>query len=276
MTPRYLLRIPLDTAKLARWAGERGWAAGRRGAFAFDEGRALHHLVDEVFGPGAFRPFRLLVPPRRPQGNLYAYADTDAATLRAAAQAQALPEHLTVFALDELAEKPMPTAWRPGQRLGFDLRLRPVRRLRRPLESVEKKPDGTSKPTVWGKGAEVDAFLLEALSGHDDDPKGMAQAGRAREAVYLDWLAERLAPAATLERASSRLVRFQRTRVARARSQARKGNWIEGPDATIHGTLTIDDPDAFAALLARGVGRHRAYGYGMMLLRPPNTPVPYS
>ena len=42
----------------------------------------------------------------------------------------------------------------------------------------------------------------------------------------------------------------------------------------VHGALTVTDPDAFAALLARGVGRHRAYGYGMILLRPPNRPVP--
>ena len=40
----------------------------------------------------------------------------------------------------------------------------------------------------------------------------------------------------------------------------------------VHGALTVIDPDAFAALLARGVGRHRAYG--MILLRPPNRPVP--
>jgi CRISPR system Cascade subunit CasE len=26
---------------------------------------------------------------------------------------------------------------------------------------------------------------------------------------------------------------------------------------------------AFRALLARGVGRHRAFGFGMLLLRPP-------
>jgi CRISPR system Cascade subunit CasE len=66
-----------------------------------------------------------------------------------------------------------------------------------------------------------------------------------------------------LDRADSHLVSFQRTRVQRG------GRRIEGPDAVVHGTLTITDPTAFAALLARGVGRHRSYGYGMLLLRPP-------
>ena len=72
MSALYLIRVPLTINALARWAGERGWLTGR--AVAFDEGRALHHLVDEAFGPGALRPFRLLVPPRSGDGNLYSYS----------------------------------------------------------------------------------------------------------------------------------------------------------------------------------------------------------
>jgi CRISPR system Cascade subunit CasE len=41
-----------------------------------------------------------------------------------------------------------------------------------------------------------------------------------------------------------------------------------GPDATFTGVLQVRDPDAFAGLLARGIGRHRAFGFGMLLLRP--------
>ncbi len=259
MTALHLIRVPVAIDALARWAGERGWVRGRGGVSAFDEGRALHHLVDEVFGPRGFRPFRLLVPPRGRAGNLYAYTETDAAALRDAARVHALPEHLSVLALDRLEGKLMPAVWRAGQRLGFDLRARPIRRLRRDLDT----PAGR-----FAKGAEMDAFLLEALRRHPDRPDGMAEEDRAREAVYLEWLAERLTPAATLDPAASRLARFRRTRVARA------GRGPEGPDATIHGTLTVTDPAAFAALLARGVARHRAYGYGMLLLRPPNDPVP--
>ncbi|GHE81823.1 hypothetical protein GCM10019059_44550 [Camelimonas fluminis] len=54
----------------------------------------------------------------------------------------------------------------------------------------------------------------------------------------------------------------------------RKGRRIEGPDATFHGSLVVTDPEAFTILLARGVGRHRAYGYGMLLLRPPQRQAP--
>ena len=42
----------------------------------------------------------------------------------------------------------------------------------------------------------------------------------------------------------------------------------EGPDAVMRGIFTVAEPEAFAGLLSRGIGRHRSYGYGMLLLRP--------
>ena len=260
MTRLNLIRVPVATDALARWAGERGWIRSHAGAAAFDEGRVLHHLVDEVFGPSKFRPFRLLVPPRRSMGNLYAYSMLDAEALYAAAAAHALPDHLSVLSPDRLESKPMPDDWRVGEQLGFDLRARPVRRLLRDLDI----PSGR----IGKKGREIDAFLLEALRRHPAAPDGMAKENRTREAVYLDWLAERFSPVATLDHTASRLARFRRVRVAR------RNHGPEGPDATIHGTLTVTDPVGFTALLARGVGRHRAYGYGMLLLRPRNRPAP--
>ena len=258
MTVLNLIRVPIATDALARWAGDRGWVLRHGGIATFDEGRALHHLVDEVLGPRTLRPFRLFVPPRRIAGNLYGYSRLDAEDLRDAARTYALPDHLNVLSPDRIECKAMPETWRIGQQLGFDLRARPIRRLRNDLEIPSRR---------LGKGAEIDSFLLEALRRYPGDPDGMARANRTREVVYLDWLAERLAPAATLDRRASRLDRFRRVRVARESSSP------EGPDATIHGTLRVSRSAAFAELLARGVGRHCAYGYGMLLLRPPNQPV---
>ena len=257
MTEFHLVRIPAETGKLARWAAERGWS-GSKGV-AYDEGRALHHLVTEIWGPGVFSSFRLLVAPRRRLGNLYAYAELNAAALRDSARAHALPEHLQVLAVESLECKAMPESWRAGQRLGFDLRMRPVRRLGSNLAG----PEATIRI-----GSEIDAFLLEALREFPKERDGMSKQGRSREEVYFDWLAERLAPAAALDRSTSRLVRFLRMRAARKKRDS------EGPDATVHGVLTVSDPEGFPALVARGVGRHRAYGYGMLLLRPPGRRVP--
>lgn len=56
------------------------------------------------------------------------------------------------------------------------------------------------------------------------------------------------------------------------RSRAEKGGRrlvnLERPQALMTGEMVIADAAAFAALLARGIGRHRAFGYGMLLLRP--------
>ena len=261
MTRLNLICVPVATRHLARWAAERGlgWIQRRNSTVGFDEGRALHHLASEVFGPNALGPFRLLVPPRRTTGNLYAYSMLDAAALRETAAVQAWPDHLEVLRLDRLASKFMPDAWRTGQRLGFDLQTRPVRRLRTDLE--------TSSGRI-SKGKEIDAYLLEALRRHPAARDGMIRRHRTREAVYLDWLAERLESGAQLNSDASCLARFRRVRVARGSGSS------EGPDATFHGTLTVTEPASFSRLLARGVGRHRAYGYGMLLLRPPNRAVP--
>ena len=259
MSSLFLIRMPVAMDRLARWAGERGWIRHRGHATGFDEGRALHHLVDEVFGPGELRPFRLLVAPRRRVGSLYGYCESDGEVLREKGHIQAPPEHLSVLNIDRLEAKAMPTEWAEGRRIGFDLRVRPVRRLKTELGRDKER---------FRKGAELDAFLIEALRQHSSDHNGMAGDARARETVYLDWLAERLTPAAELDREDTRLVHFQRSRISRGTAGP------EGPDATFYGALRVNDPECFTALLARGVGRHRAYGYGMLLLRPVSRPAP--
>jgi CRISPR system Cascade subunit CasE len=160
-----------------------------------------------------------------------------------------------VVRLDRLRSLPRPPdAWHPGQRLGFDLRVRPVVRLASALEGRTE----TGAPLSLRKGAETDAFLAAVLRGNATE----------RETVYLDWLGERLAPAARLDPDTTCLASFRRSVVQR------NGRRIEGPDATVHGTLTVTDAAAFADLLAGGIGRHRAYGYGMLLLRPPQRTRP--
>lgn len=240
----HLIEFPLSLRALHRWAGER--ALGKQ----FDEGLALHHLLGETFGPAALQPFRLMVAPRAQVGTLYAYAAIEAETLRRRAIASLAPSHAEVIDLERLRSLPRPKAsWIVGQRLGFDLRLRPVVRLASALSGV----DDSGAEVSFSKGAEVDAYLAKVLRGEKT----------TREESYLSWLAERLAPAAALDHAATRLASFQRTRIQR------DGKRLEGPDAVLHGTLTVTDAGAFADLLARGVGRHRSYGYGMMLLRPP-------
>jgi CRISPR system Cascade subunit CasE len=257
----HLARLPVDLPALARAAGERGWTRGPRAAF--DEGAALHHLLGEAFGPAALQPFRLIIAPRARKGTLYAYTEVSVEDLRATAAMIGLSEAAErALPLDRLDAKPMPDTFAPGKRLGFDLRLRPTVRLRKVIDAPSDRKGGRAHG--FRAGAEVDAFLAEALR---DPNRGATDAARhTREAVYAAWLADRLNEAAEIEEA--RLVSFRRVR------SARDGRGAEGPDAILQGTLAVSDPEAFADRLRRGVGRHRAYGYGMLMLRPPGRPVP--
>lgn len=237
MNRLHLISLPLDLKTLRQWAGAR--------KFGTDEGRALHHLLGETFGKGALQPFRLMVAPGARTATLYAYTLSDRASLQRTAQETGLPDALDVCDPKRLGVKTMPESWAKGRRLAFDVRARPVKRL--------LKPAGT-----FPKGAEVDAFLLEALRRFPGGPP--ADGGIEREAVYRQWLAERLKGAAMLKQV--RIARLERRAVQRGDKS------VDGSDATFHGELVIADEARFAGILAGGVGRHTAYGYGMLLLRP--------
>ena len=250
----HLIHAPLDMRRFTRWAGKRGLI--RNGWF--DEGYAFHVLLSAMFGKGVLQPFRLFASERRANAALYAYTGVDEAELQNTAAAVAPPDCLDVIDPDGMQSKRMPSHFERGRRLGFDLRLRPVRRLHR--DRADPQQD-----QPLSKGAEVDAFRLEVMrrfpTGWADS--AAADAGVTRESVYAAWLCERFGDAVAVE--ECRLVSFNRSRVARG---DRRGP--EGPDAILHGTFAVANEEAFAGILRNGVGRHRAYGYGMLLLRPPN------
>lgn len=241
----YMSRAEIDLNAFNRWAGSRKQFL--RGGF--DEGYALHGLLVESLGELAPKPFRLISPRNAPRAVLYGYGGATAETLRDQAQILADPLQIKALGANTLQTKPMPEIWTAGQKLGFDIRLRPVRRLR---------PSGDRLRSI-----EQDAFQWRAeQTAVDETPP-------SREQVYGDWLAERLERqgGAKLEPGSVRMASFRRTHVTRKTGNG-DHKQSEGPDAVLHGHLTIADSEQFAALLAGGIGRHKAFGYGMLLLRP--------
>ena len=253
MNPQ-IIALPINMHTFNRWAADRGLI--RRGTF--DEGFSLHILLCSTFGKSALQPFRLFSSPRKRAANLYAYSDLAASELIEIANTVALPDCLSVLDICKLRGRPMRTEFATGQRLGFDIRVRPIRRL--------SSSRATGRECNLRKGSEVDAFTMERqqLSGYHG-VTSQARSIARRELVYSQWLAERFADAAMINPAGCKLVAFRRTRTTRG-----DGPGPEGPDATIQGELTVDDPKAFANRLRTGIGRHRAYGYGMLLLRPPS------
>ena len=236
MQPLQMVRAEIGVREFHRWMGIRQLR---------DADHGMHCLLVESFGGDlAPKPFRLILPRGGSRGCLYGYGRAGAEELRDAASAYADPLQCRALPASSIDSKPMPSEWPVGKRLGFEARVRPI--VRR-TDKAECRP-----------GKEWDAFQLEAIRY----PKG--EMPRSREEVYTDWLSRQLdgRGGAALESATLQL--FQRTRAVRKR----QSRYSEGPDALMRGVLTVTDGQAFAELLARGVGRHRAYGYGMLLLRP--------
>lgn len=215
---------------------------GRLTARCDDEGYGAHQVLLGLFGERAPKPFRLKTD--RERVTILGYARAPLAELHAYAQAAAEPDLLAACDWNDSASKRMPSDWQAGMRFQFDLQVCPIKRVRKP------------------KPREIDVWLHQTLAL----PK--AEAAPSREAVYQAWLAEQFErhPGARID--VSRLVRFERTRLSRRHHDQKRRAPMERPLAVFEGELTITDRAAFGALLARGVGRHRAFGFGMLLLRP--------
>ena len=231
-----MIRAEVNVRDFQRWMGIRRLQ---------DPDHAMHCLLVESFGSDlAPKPFRVIMPRGGSTGCLYGYGHATAEELREAASVYADPLQLRTLQPDRIDSKPMPLEWAAGKRLGFEARVRPV--VRR-TDKAECRP-----------GREWDAFQLEATQ----HPKG--EMPRGREEVYTDWLARQLETHGGARLESASLQSFQRTRAVRKQHS----RYSEGPDALMRGVLTVTDAVAFGKLLTRGVGRHRSYGYGMLLLRP--------
>ena len=234
--PLHMIRAEINVRDFQRWMGMRRLQ---------DPDHAMHCLLVESFGKDlAPKPFRVMTPRGGSQGCLYGYGNADAEALREAAAIYADPLQTGIIPADRIESKPMPEKWEAERNLGFEIRIRPIVR---PTKNVESRP-----------GRECDAFQLEAERYEKRDMP------RSREQVYYEWLARQFENRGGARLESTTLQSFQRTRAVRKQ----RSRYSEGPDALMRGTLTVTDGSAFAKLLAGGVGRHRAYGYGMLLLRP--------
>jgi len=243
MSGLQLVRLPVNPLALTAFAVAEG-------ADDDDRGYAAHLALRRRFGAAAPQPFRLFEPARG-DAHLLGYA-TDAQAL---ADADALPpadDRLPDIFPGPPACRAMPSEWRVGARYAFEVRVRPVVRYGRRLRE-ERAGEGKSA------AGERDAFLA-----------AIEKAGTAsvdREKVYGDWLLGVMSDAARVEHVDLRLMRRLSTRRStHGRAGARR---IEGYEVLFGGALSVVDGDAFNRLLARGVGRHAAFGFGMLALAPP-------
>jgi CRISPR system Cascade subunit CasE len=241
----YLLHTQPDPQRLAAWAA-RNRLLDQQG----DLGYALHALLHAAFGEHAPQPFRYLDA----EQGLLAYTRLSPAELAQCA-VLAEPDVAAALGLGQtlhhagLNARPFPTQWATGHTLGFEVRVRPV------IREVKT-------------GRERDAFLaaIEKVGGSELD----------RSEVYVQWLRELLMRQGGAELLDASVTRYQMLGVTRKSQKSnsddpRRNRLVSGPDAVLTGQLRVTDPQAFAQLLSRGIGRHRAFGFGLLLLRSANS-----
>ncbi len=242
--PLHMVQLVLDGRDLERSAQRQRLPRDHE-----DTGYLLHGHLSALFGDLLPQPFHGHYLRRDVEVLGYCHSDRDTLWQRA----QEFAEPMVLGSVQRLASKAMPTVWAPGRRLDFDVRVCPVVRL-------------SSAVGGYHAGSEVDAFQAARMRG--DQASSKAE-------VYRGWLDRRLDGAAQLldfdiqRLRNTRLVRRNRHKEPDGR---RKSPRLHKPDAWLRGTLEVADADAFGRLLARGIGRHRAFGFGMLRLRPSRTP----
>ena len=227
----HLLRADIDMRNLARWSAAEGHS---------DTDRTLHCLVYHTFGSeNVPRAFAATADPEQPKEHavLWAYTGMDESELTKIARANQNPITAGIMSPYAFRTKELPSTWQEGTTLEFKVRTTPTYR---PQHS---------------KG-EADVHLRP-------------NAAETRQQSYCNWLADLLQRKAGVEAAvhTMRMTKYAQRRVRRQDDQ----NWLTLPDITIEGACTIRDPDLWAPALQFGVGRHKAYGYGMLLVKPIRT-----
>lgn len=232
MNSMHLLRLRVERPALIRFARDQNLLRDDDEGYGY----TLHAWLAAMFGAYAPRPFRLL----ESRAELLGYTATDAATLVEHAQAFATPQAWAALVRGSLATKPMPATWRPGQRLRVEVVTCPVSR-----------KDGNEKDVY-----------LRALDR-------MGDAAPSRADIYLDWFRRQWVDAVTFEHAElTGLARRRLLRRGRAEGEGRRPRSIERPQVSFRAVVRVNDEVAFGQLIARGIGRHRAFGFGMVLLAP--------
>lgn len=214
-----------------------------------DGGYGAHCLLVGLFGKNAPKPYALSTSGRRGM-EILAYTETSPENLQDCARTYASPEVWALVDWESFDRKPMPHIWPEGTCLGFDVRSCPVSR------GTRCGPERADS----GGGNEVDVYLASVWRNSGDTP--------GREEIYRDWLRSQVEKCNAAAIRNAKMTVFRLSPLAR-RDGERRIRTITRPDVSFRGILEVRNGEAFTSLLKRGVGRHRAFGYGMILLRRP-------
>jgi CRISPR system Cascade subunit CasE len=228
MSALHMIQAAVDGRRLVQWALARRMDAD-------DIGYVTHALMRDAWGKLGPQPF--VASENMGHVKILGYGSATAEELQAAAAEFAEPE--VAACILGVSSKEMPVRWESGRRMGFQVRVAPTRQ----------------KHVAGGRHQEADALSFE-------------EDGADREEVYKNWLARKFGESVTLDyvqmTAFRKLCACRRGLTANGKRPTRT---VTIPDAQFRGVLRIKDTDAFNHLLASGLGRHKAFGFGALLLK---------
>lgn len=237
MSDLHLWRLAIDPARLAAIAREQHIPLSDE-----DQGYAGHALLCGLFGKSATpKPWYLdnkcMV--------MWAYA---ARPLDQTEVGLSDPLYVSTVDWSRSGSKLMP-ALAVGRAVAFDLRACPVVR-----------NGGRNEQ----RGSEHDYLLWHARR------EGVTVDTLDADIIYATWLRERGWGADVGATVKDALVTswMKPTKCGANIWRGRTEGSHRLPDVSFGGSVVITDSAAFTATLARGIGRHRAFGFGMIRLKP--------
>ena len=142
----------------------------------------------------------------------------------------------------EIKSKPYAPNIQNGQRFGFALRVNPTKAIK-----VE-----AGKPSK-----RIDVLM------HAKKQKGEKLSPEEREEIGIEWLAQKLArEGAKLEKDYSQILQYFQVNLSK------KGANAVISVIDVEGVLEVTDADLFQKALLNGIGHGKAFGLGLILLRP--------
>lgn len=155
----------------------------------------------------------------------------------------------------DIQTKPFDVTFAAGQRLAFDLRL---------SATVDRMVDSQKgRAGRYRSDIVLDALHASEQAGKPRDRSGSARLAAAQHAVEA-WLAKRGSSptGGGFDLAGCDVTGYQAVAAGKARRSPQVGV------SDVSGALTVSNPDKFLAQLLTGFGRRKAYGCGLMLVRP--------
>ncbi len=207
-----------------------------------DLGYLIHSALRASFGEVAPQPFEVFPQANGQKLKILGYAGYNQEDIQKNLVFLVEPLLMKKFLPNNIYTKPIPEQWPEGKKFGFRVRCCPVVR----------------KRSSENKVIEKDAYLAAC------DKCG--QENLDRNNVYVQWLSEQFTRLGGAKLIQVRVKSFRLLELRR-RSKNCLHKVEYRPEVIFEGILGISESEEFRLLLQRGVGRHRAFGFGALFLR---------